>query len=392
MSDGTRDGSPASVDVAVIGGGIGGLAAAIALRRVGVDAHVYESAPSLRAAGAGLLLSPNAMQLLGRLGVADAVAAAGVRVEGGELHDARSGLLQRVDFSDAVSRYGAPTVAIHRQRLHAILAAALPPDRLHLAAACVGVETADGRARIRFADGGLVDAGLAVGADGLRSTTRTHVAPAARLRYSGQTSWRGVADFAPPAGGAVASREIWDAGRRFGYAPVAPGETYWFATLDAPAGETDPPLGAPARLARTFAAFPAPVGALVAATDAERVVRTDIHDVEPFRGWSRGRVVLLGDAAHATTPNLGQGAAQAIEDAWVLADRVAALGVGDAALRAYEAVREPRARHVILRSRQLGRVAHAAHPLARALRNAALRWTPASAARREMDRTYRIPF
>jgi 2-polyprenyl-6-methoxyphenol hydroxylase-like FAD-dependent oxidoreductase len=331
------------------------------------------------------------MQLLGRLGVADAVVAAGVLVEGGELHDARAGLLQRVDFSDTTARYGAPTVAIHRQRLHAVLAAALPPDRLHLAAKCVGVETTEGRARIRFADGGAVDAGLAVGADGLRSIARAHVAPAARLRYSGQTSWRGIADFALPAG-TVTSREIWDAGRRFGYAPVAPGEIYWFATLDAPAGEADPPLGAVARLAQRFAAFPDPVGALIAATDAERVVRTDMHDVEPFRGWSRGRVVLLGDAAHATTPNLGQGAAQAIEDAWVLADRVAALGTGDAALRAYEAVREPRARHVTLRSRQLGRVAHAAHPLARALRNAALRWTPASVARREMDRTYRIPF
>ena len=380
------------LDVAVIGGGIGGLTTAIALRQRGIEAHVYESAPMLREEGAGLVLSPNAMQVLRRLDLAERVLAAGAPLERFELHDARSGLLQRVDFAGAARRYGVPTVAIHRRRLRDILAAEVPASHVHTGATCEGVADAEGRVQVRFAGGDVIDADLVIGADGLGSTVREYVAPGRSPRYSGQTSLRAVTRFELPAALLRVARETWAPNMRFGFVPIGPGEVYWFAPFDAPAGGTGRSMESELPLKELCATFPSPVADIVAATDAGRIIHTDMYDLPPFQGWSRGRVVLLGDAAHAATPNLGQGAAQAIEDAWVLADRLASVAAVEEALRAYEAIRQPKANFVVRRSWSVGRVAHLANPLGRAVRNLAMRWTPASVTRREYDRLFALDY
>ncbi|HEX6533730.1 MAG TPA: FAD-dependent monooxygenase [Gemmatimonadaceae bacterium] len=380
------------LDVAVIGGGIGGLGAAIALRQRGIAAHVYESAPVLREEGAGPAVSTNAMQVLGRLGLADLVLAAGVPLERFEVSDARSGPLQRLDFADAARRHGAPTVAIHRRRLRDILAAQVPASHVHTGATCEGVAEAGDRAEARFAGGKVIDADLVIGADGLRSTVREYVAPGRTPRYSGQTSLRGVASLELPPALQRVARETWAPGMRFGFVPIGKGEVYWFATFDAPAGGTGRSTHAELPMKRLCATFPSPVADIVAATDATRVIRTDVYDLVPFAGWSRGRVVLLGDAAHAATPNLGQGAAQAIEDAWVLADRLANAATVEEALRAYEAIRRPKARFVVRRSWSVGRLAHLANPVGRAVRNLLVRLTPESVERREYDRLFALNY
>lgn len=380
------------LDVAVIGGGIGGLTTAIALRQRGIEAHVYESAPILQVAGAGLTLSPNAMQVLRRLDLAERVYDAGVTLEHFELHDARSGPLQRFAIADAARRHGEPMVAIHRRRLRDILASEVPESHVHTSATCEAVTELGGRPTMRFADGNTITADLVIGADGLRSTVRQYVAPGRTLRYSGQTSLRAVASLELPAELAHTAREIWAPHMRFGFLPIAPGEVYWFAVFDAPAADAQPPAETALPLDRLCASFPSPVADIVAATDAEQIIRTDIHDVAPFRGWSRGRVVLLGDAAHATTPNLGQGAAQAIEDAWVLADRLASSATVEDALARYEAIRQPKAHFVVERSWTVGRIAHVANPLGRALRNLAMRWTSASATQRQYDRLFALNY
>src|SRR5262249_48740168 len=156
----------------------------------GIDAHIYESAPALRAAGAGIVLSPNAMQVLRRLGVANRVVAAGLTLEHAEVHDARSGVLQRIDLADAERRFGEPTIAIHRRRRHAIPAAELRDGRIHLDAPCEAVTEEDRWPLVRFANRRVISPDLVIGADGLRSKVRHYIAPSASLRYSGQTSFR----------------------------------------------------------------------------------------------------------------------------------------------------------------------------------------------------------
>ena len=380
------------MDVAVIGAGIGGLTAAVALRKRGIDAHVYEASSALRAAGAGLVLSPNAMQVLRRLGLADRVREAGIQLERAELHDARSGLLQNIDLADAAIRFGQPTIAIHRRRLHDILTAELPESRVHVGAACESIGDEDGWPTVRFTTGRVISPDLVIGADGLRSNVRDYVAPGNALRYSGQTSFRAVALLDLPKAFMKTSREIWAAHCRFGYAAIAPGETYWFAALDAAAGQTQSPAETLAQLRKLLATFPAPVNRILDATAPTDILRTDMYDLPPFEGWSRGRVVLLGDAAHATTPNLGQGAAQAIEDALVLADQIANSTRLRDALKSYEEIRQPKTRFIVEQSWRIGRVAHVANPIGRAMRNLAVKFTPASVARRQLDRMYALNF
>jgi 2-polyprenyl-6-methoxyphenol hydroxylase-like FAD-dependent oxidoreductase len=376
-------------DVVIVGGGIGGLTAAIALRQRGFAPRVYEAAPELREVGAGIWVPPNAMQVLARLGLADAVARAGAPIRAAELRDARAGLLQRADLSYAVHRFGHGTVAIHRGRLHRLLADHAG-TAIHTGARCTGVEARGDRVAVHFADGGETEASVVIGADGLRSAVRESIFPGVPLRYSGQTSYRGVLTFALPLAFDGMGWEVWSAGARFGFSAIGDGEVYWYATADAPAGGSDAPGALHRRLQALAAPFPAPVPELVAATDEARITRTDLTDFAPIGSWHRGRVALLGDAAHATTPNLGQGGAQAVEDAWVLASRLAASDTPEAAFAAYERIRGPKARKVVTTSWRFGKIAHLSNPLARGARNLLLRLTPASVARRQSDALYRL--
>ncbi len=379
--------------VVIVGGGIGGLTLAVALRRRGTVAPVYEAAAELRPIGAGIWVPPNAMQVLGRLGLAEAVMCEGARLERAELRDHRAGVLQRADVGDMARGFGYPNVAIHRGRLHRVLLDALPADAVRVGRECREVVPEEGGARVCFADGSEVRAEVVVGADGAHSRVREAVAPGARLRYSGQSSYRAVTPFRLPDGFDGVGWEVWGPGRRFGFSAVGHGEAYWYASLDAPAGETDAsPAETRRRLDAMAAPFPAPVPELIAATDTERMLRTDMYDLPALPAWYRGRVVLLGDAAHATTPNLGQGGAQAIEDAYVLAEQLVSHPRPEDAFAAYQHIREPKARMVVDRSRRFGRVVHLTNPLARALRNAALRLTPASVGRKQMEALYTLNY
>lgn len=377
-------------DVAIIGGGIGGLTTAIALRQRGIQAAVYEAAPELRPVGAGIWVPPNAMQVFDRLGLAPAVQQAGMPIRFGDILDARGERLQRADMGAVAKRFGFPTLAIHRGRLHQILVAALDPAQLHLGKACAAVTQGPDGARVRFADGDEVPARVVVGADGLRSVVRRQLFPEARLRYSGQSSYRAVVPYTLPTELAGVGAEIWGPGCRFGFSAVAPGEVYWYATLDAAPGSLYGRALFVEALAARFDSFPAPARALIEATPEATIINTDLHDLRPLRRWYAGRVGLLGDAAHATTPNLGQGGAQAVEDAAVLAECLAAYPEPARAFGVYQQRRQAKATRVVNRSWYLGKLTHVRNPLGRALRNLLMRSTPPSVAQREFERLYQL--
>ena len=199
-------------------------------------------------------------------------------------------------------------------------------------------------------------------------------------------SWRGVTpeNFHP------APQEVcesWGAGRRFGIVPIEKGRVYWFTTLNTPPGGRDEPGQSRAVLLRLFEEWHPPIRALLEATPEEAILRNDILHRMPVRTWGEGRATLLGDAAHPMTPNLGQGAGQAIEDAVVLAECLRGELDIPAALRRYEARRIPRANGFVLGSLRLGRLAQWENGLARALRDRLIAWTPASVAKRQLVRS-----
>jgi 2-polyprenyl-6-methoxyphenol hydroxylase-like FAD-dependent oxidoreductase len=359
--------------VIIAGGGIGGLSAAIALRGQGHEVVVLERAPRLDPAGAGITLFANAMDALGRLGVAQAVAAAGAAATQSAILTSDGRDLTRLP-ADLLE--GA--VAVHRYHLQAALLAAAREVRLGVEIASVD-QTADGVVA-RTADGAEEHGDLLIGADGVWSSVRAAVAPASP-RYSGYTAWRGVSPVAIETGHLT---ESWGAGERFGLVDIGPG-TYWFATANTPEGETDQPGERKVDLIRRFADWHAPVEAVLDATPDRAILRNDVYFLDPLPRWSQGRIVLIGDAAHATTPGVGQGAAQAIEDAVVLADELARHERLADALAGYESIRRPRAELTLKLSRQVDRAAQLTSPIGRRLRNHLVRHTPARVQRHQLN-------
>jgi len=263
--------------ILIAGAGIGGLTAACALRRAGFEVTLFERAAELRPVGAGITMQTNAMLAFGRLGLRDAVAAAGSPLERAEIRTWDGRLLQVAPARRVADALGAPVVGLHRGRLQRVLLDALGGVRLVLGSAVTAVEAISRGVGVRLSDGTTTEGDVLIGADGLRSVVRAALHGEAEPRYAGYTSWRGIC----PNQGRVPRGfgcECWGAGRRFGFLEIGHDELYWFATRDAPPGEIDPPAGAAARLGQDLASWAPPVGSLLAATPEAAVVRTDIFD------------------------------------------------------------------------------------------------------------------
>jgi 2-polyprenyl-6-methoxyphenol hydroxylase-like FAD-dependent oxidoreductase len=340
----------------IIGGGIGGLAAAIALRRAGLDVAVFERAPELHEVGAGLTLWTNAIKALRQLGVGPAVEALVAPLAETEVRSWAGKVVISSNLADLTSKLGAPTVGIHRADLQSALAADLPSGVLRLGMTCDRFDhDADGVAA-HFANAREDRGDLLIGADGIQSVVRRQLLNDGPPRYAGYTAWRGVGHIDHPAVPVGKTLLCVGRGSQVGMLPIGRGRVYWFATANVPAGGADPPGGRKSALLERFGDWYAPVPAFIEATDEAAILRNDIVDRPPVHKWGEGRVTLLGDAAHPTTPNLGQGACQAIEDAVVLGKVLRDADDPVAALRAYEDRRRERTAMVTTRSWQLGKV------------------------------------
>jgi 2-polyprenyl-6-methoxyphenol hydroxylase-like FAD-dependent oxidoreductase len=341
----------------VIGAGIGGLAAGVALSRAGWDVTVLERASSLEPVGAGLAVAPNALRVLDALGVGERLRKLSALQGAAGIQRPDGGWISRTDATKAAERYGEPVIVVHRATLVDTLAEALPAGALRLGLPAGDVDAETGA--VVTADGTLT-ADLVVAADGLHSPVRSKLFPEhPGPVYTGVTSWRIVV---PHPGGTLVPAETWGSGKVFGVVVLGDGRVYAYATAPAEAnGRADDEK---AEMQRLFGAWHEPVPALIAA--ATEVVRTDVRCLdEPLPFYHSGRVALLGDAAHAMTPNLGQGACQALEDALILARHADDLP-------AYTAARLPRTTGVARASRRVARVAGLDNPLAERLRNVAM--------------------
>jgi len=368
----------------VIGAGIAGLTTAVALQRAGRGVLVLERAPELREVGAGISLWPNAVKALRRLGLGDAVEAAGAPARDAVLRSWRGAQLGASITSELQGRFGAPLVLVHRARLQAVLRAALGPDAVRLGAECAGVDQDADGVTVRLADGAVERGAVAIGTDGLHSRVRTALFDDGRPRYAGVTAWRGVIPLDDTLGHRVAGGESFGRGSLFGVARLNGSQVYWWAGVRRPESAGDALRAEKSLLLRAFADWHDPIPELVAATPPDAIIRTCLYDRPALARLSLGRIALAGDAAHPMLPNLGQGACQAIEDAVVLGDELAASDVV-AALGRYGARRAVHTADVVRASRQMSRIAHLRSPFATGLRNALLRASPPSASLRRLE-------
>ncbi|MGW2398449.1 FAD-dependent monooxygenase [Kitasatospora sp. NPDC001664] len=372
----------------IAGAGIGGLTAAVALHRRGWRVTVCERATAVSAVGAGIVLAPNALRALATLDLGPAMATgqplsgtAGLRRPDGRW-------LTRSDTGSLTERYGLPARAVHRGFLVETLTSALPSDAIRTGTAATGT-TQDGDTPVLHTTTGDLRADVVIAADGIRSALRRQLFPAhPGPRHAGEAGWRAVV----PGDGLDIRQasETWGRGERFGIVPLADGRIYLYATARSRPGTR--PTDHRAELLRRFGAWHDPIPTLLerlGRIDPAAVLHHDLDELAvPLPQFHHGRVALLGDAAHAMTPNLGQGGCQAIEDAVVLAHLLDTTPDTPRALAAYSTARLDRTTAISRRSRRAGQLAALTNPLATALRDLALRTAPPSLALRAMDELY----
>jgi 2-polyprenyl-6-methoxyphenol hydroxylase-like FAD-dependent oxidoreductase len=372
----------------IIGGGIGGLAAAIGLQQSGFAVEVFERTAELREVGAGLSIWRNGIRALKLLGLETLVERLSMPAIDGGIRSWDGTAWTGTSTEALPESVGALMVMMHRAQLHAALLAACGPDHVHLNAVCTGFRQDQDSVTALFADGSEARGDLLIGADGLHSAIRRQLHGQQPPTYAGYTAWRSVVAFDHRR---LQLGESWGAGARFGQIPLNDGQVYWFATANAPAGQRET-AGERQALLRIFGSWHSPIRALIEASAEASILRNDIYDRPPLRSWGDRRVTLLGDAAHPMTPTLGQGACQALEDAVVLQKSLSAGQAIAAALQDYERQRIPRTSAIVRQSRRIGQVGQWRNPLALRVRELLLRNLPPQLQARQLDRIVNYQF
>jgi 2-polyprenyl-6-methoxyphenol hydroxylase-like FAD-dependent oxidoreductase len=345
--------------IGIVGGGIGGIATAVALHQAGFNAVVYEKEERLREVGVGMMLWPNATRVLRELGLLERVLAC----SGPNTHFLVRSSSGKVLMNIALGQFDVPAVCARRADLLAVLLTALPRERICLGHDLQYLKQSRNKVRLHFSGGLVSEHDAVVGADGIRSRVRSELFGDSDPIYRGYTVWRGAARYDGNALPPNSNSETWGIGKRFGILNTGHKRFTWYATSNVPSNHLDAPCGRKRELQDMFAGWHEPIADLIDASQEDEILKHGARDFAPLRRWGDGLVTLLGDAAHPCTPNLGQGGCMALEDALVLAkclDREASLRD---ALRSYESLRFHRTRGIQHRSLLMGRIGQWQNPL-----------------------------
>lgn len=364
----------AANEAIIIGAGIGGLTAAVALNRIGIRTRVLEQAEQPRESGAGLTLWSNAVAALAQLDLHDAIAQAGSVVESVDVLTAPGRMLGGISLSALNLPFA--SISIHRRALLEVVATAARSSGLceiEGGRQCVGLKQDPSKATAIFADGREESADLIIGADGIGSRTRSVVIPQPDPAiYAGYTCYRGVAELHPPGWLPHRLTETVGKGAQFGVLDLGHGRVGWYATINTDPRERQNKPGYYIKqdLLKRFGKWHEPISAVIDSTPSNEVLTNDIYDREPTtKTFCNGRICLLGDAAHPTTPNLGQGACLAIEDAIELASCLSENHAIRDAFAAYDRRRVKRTAKAVLQSRLAGQLCQLESPFGCMFRN-----------------------
>ncbi|MCC5905029.1 MAG: FAD-dependent monooxygenase [Balneolaceae bacterium] len=377
-------------DISIIGGGIAGLTAAIALNKSGFKASIFEATTNNGVAGAGLALAANAIMAFDRLGIKDEIINKGRLLSAFKILDQEGNLITKTDSTGLSKKYGADNFTIHRHDLHQVLLSKIDPDTLYRDKKIIDFEQKRDAIRLTFNDGSEHLTSFVIVADGIHSLIRQKLIHDSKPRYSGYTCWRAVIE--TPEIVINESSESWGSKGRFGIVPLADNKIYWFACINAKANDPVFKNYTSKDLLNHFTGFHDPVPAILKATRDEDLIWNDIIDLKPIENYAFENIVLIGDSAHAATPNMGQGACQAIEDAVILADEMAANISINTAFKKFEKRRLKRTHSITNTSWKIGKIAQLEHPVLIALRNFSFRKLPSGIQEKQLEKLYDVDF
>ncbi|KAB2917619.1 MAG: NAD(P)-binding protein [Bacteroidetes bacterium] len=374
----------------ILGAGIAGLTTAIALQQKGIEIEIFEAAPKIQPVGAGLALAANAMQAFYKLGIADAIIAKGRKLPAFSFYNHRGIMLNSTNSIELGKKYGIDNFTIHRAALHSALLEQLGETPINLSKRAVGFTQNGNVITLQFADGSSHITQCLIVADGINSPIRRQLIPHSLPRYAGYVCWRAVID--SKGFDWSETSETFGPMGRFGITPLANNLLYWYACTNAPKDSKHYADYTVDDLRKHFAGYHHPIKEILDRTEDNALIYGPILDLAPLDKFAFGNILLIGDAAHATTPNLGQGACQAIEDAVVLADEMAKTTVYQNAFVNFEQRRLERTRYITLQSRKVGEVAQWQNPVLGWIRDRIMKNMPQSTKDKQFAKLFTVDF
>ena len=372
------------MDIAIIGAGIGGLTTALALKRRNIPFKVYEAAEELKPVGTGIILGINAMQVYHQLQIENKILTAGKKVDSINVTDFKLSPITETLLLPFEQKFGHKSIAIHRAELHHILTDEVSKENIVLNSRLSNAVKIDNKHyQLSFENGNKANHTFIIGADGINSKIRKIFFPDTQLRDAHQICFRGVTRFNLPPIYKNELIEGWGQGKRFGFVEISEGNVYWYFLVNQNLYQKHNDLNIYLQDAPEF------VREMILNTSKEKWFTANLQDLKPITEWQKDQVILLGDAAHATTPNMGQGACQAIEDAYVLF-RLLEKYNPEQAFESYPSIRIEKAHHIVNTSWKIGKISQLENRLLMGIRNLMLRKTPQSTQTKNFERLFTL--
>lgn len=355
--------------ISIIGAGIGGLTLGNILKQHNLDFTIYESAPEIKPVGSGIMMAINAMQIFDRLGLKEKIENVGNKIHGISIVDEKLKLISKTNVLDLEKKYNSCNVAIHRAELQRILAENIGFETIKLNHSLSQIQKKENYI-LNFQNGNEVESNIVFGADGIKSKVRDQIIETGTIRNAKQICWRGLVEFDLPEEFHHEAFEVWGKGKRFGFVKMSGKKIYWYALINERKQKRY------LSLVNYFYDFHPLIQNILEATLPENIILNGITDLSPIPKWFSENLCLIGDAAHATTPNMGQGACQAIEDAYIIGKLLENNKDFNSVFEEFQKIRRKKVDYVVNTSWKIGKISQWEH--GNSMRNLFLRTLPGS--------------
>ncbi|WP_313099988.1 FAD-dependent monooxygenase [Epilithonimonas sp.] len=366
--------------ISIIGGGIGGLTLGNFLKKQNIDFKIYESAAEIKPVGAGIAMAGNAMQIFDKLGLKEKIEDAGTKMHALIITDEKLKTISKTDVLKLERQYKVCNIAIHRADLQRILSENIS-EHIILNKRLSKIEKKENY-HLTFEDKTEIESEIVFGADGVKSLVRTQILKSGEIRNAKQKCWRGIINTEIPEKYSHNAYEMWGKGKRFGFVKLSENTLYWYALVNEKFYSEN------INLLEEFRDFHPEILKMISKTAKENIILNDIIDIKPMNNWSAENLCLIGDAAHATTPNMGQGGCQAVEDAYILSKLWKTEKDWNKIFSQFEKIRKEKVHHIVNTSWMLGKVAQWENFTS--IRNSIFRVIPESVNQKQMEKILKL--